>query len=82
MNSQNTFLKHFTFFFLIPINCPQSMMKIEQPPLILLLPPPVGTKNVILMAIDFIQTTISFKHNGHKAAFVVLESQWTKLGKN
>ena len=58
------------------------MMKIDQPPLVLLLPPPVGTKNVILMAIDFIQTTISFKHNVHKAVFVVLESQWTELEKN
>ena len=57
-------------------------MKIEQPPLVLFLPPPVGTKNVILMAIDFIQTTISFKHNVHKAAFVVLESQWIELEKN
>ena len=58
------------------------MMKIEQPPLVLLLPPLVGTKNVILMPIDFIQTTISFKHNVHKAAFVVLESQWAELEKN
>ena len=58
------------------------MMKIEQPSLVLLLPPTVGTKNVILMAIDFIQTTISFKHSVHKAVFVVLESQWAELEKN
>ena len=55
-------MRHISTIIITAISFLQSMMKIEQLPPVLLLPPQVSTKKIILMTIHFMQRTITFEH--------------------